>query len=76
MMGDQMVLSYSMMGRSSVLYVVMSVSLLLPQCVDVRSFMRLSDFCAFGMVLSVWVENFSLGSKFRPRMVGLEVVEM
>ena len=30
MMGDQMVLAYSMMGRSNILYVVMSVSLLFP----------------------------------------------
>ena len=30
MMGDQMVLAYLMMGRSNVLYVVMSVSLLFP----------------------------------------------
>ena len=28
------------------------------------------------MVLSVWVEYFSLGSKVKPRMVGLEVVGM
>ena len=28
------------------------------------------------MVLSVWVENFSLGSKVKPRMVRLEVVGM
>ena len=32
MMGDQMMLAYSMMGMSTVLYVVMSVSLLFPQC--------------------------------------------
>ena len=44
MMGDQMVLAYSMMGRSNVLYVVMRVSLLFPQCVDVKSFKRLSVF--------------------------------
>ena len=37
-------LAYSMMGRSNVLYVVMSVFLLFPQCVDVRSFKRLSVF--------------------------------
>ena len=47
MMGDQMVLAYSMMGRSNVLYVVMSVSLLFLQCVDVRSFKRLSVFFCF-----------------------------
>ena len=46
-MGDQMVLAYSMMGRSNVLYVGMSVSLLFPQCVDVRSFRRLSVFFCF-----------------------------
>ena len=68
--------NYIMMGRRNVLYVVMSVSLLLPQCVVVRSFKRLSVFFAFVMVLSVWVENFSLGSKVRPRMVGLEMVEI
>ena len=65
-----------MMGRSNVLYVVMSVSLLFPQCVDVRSFRRLSVFFALVMVLSVWVEYFSLGSKVKQRMVGLEVVGM
>ena len=75
MMGDQMVLAYSMMGRSNVLYVVMSVSLLFFQCVDVRSFRRLSVFFALVMVF-VWVEYFSLGSKVNPRMVGLEVVGM
>ena len=52
-MGDQMVLAYLMMGRSNVLYVVMIVSLLFPQCVDVRSFRRLSVFFALVMVLSV-----------------------
>ena len=76
MMGDQMVLAYSMMGRSNVLYVVMSVSLLFTQCVDVGSFRRLSVFFALVMVLSVWMEYFSLGSKVKPRMVGLEVVRM
>ena len=76
MMGDQMVLAYSMMGRSNVLYVVMSVFFLFPQCVDVRSFRRLSVFFALVMVLSVRVEYFSLGSKVKPRMVGLEVVGM
>ena len=45
MMGDQMALAYSMMGRSNVLYVVMSV--LFPQCVDVRSFRGLSVFFCF-----------------------------
>ena len=44
MIGDQMVLAYSMMGRSNVLYVVMGISLLFPQRVDVRSFRRLSVF--------------------------------
>ena len=76
MMGDQMVLAYSMMGKSNVLYVVMSVSLLFPQCVDVRSFRRLSVFFALVIVLSVWVEYFSLGSKVKPKMVGLKVVGM
>ena len=47
MMDDQMVLAYSMMGRSNFLYVMMSVSLLFPQCVDVRSFRRLSVFFLF-----------------------------
>ena len=47
MMDDQMVLAYSMMGRSNVLYVVMCVSLLFPQCLDVRSFRRLSVFFCF-----------------------------
>ena len=45
MMGDQLVLAYSMMGRSNVLYVVVSVSLLFPQCVNVGSFKRFSFFC-------------------------------
>ena len=76
MMGDQMVLAFSMMGRSNVFYVMMSVSLLFPQCADVRSFKRLSVFFALVMVLSVWVENFSLGSKVKPRIVELEVVGM
>ena len=56
-----------MMGRSNVLYVVMSVSLLFPHCVDVKSFKRLSVYFAFVMVLFVWVENFSLGSKLSRR---------
>ena len=76
MMGNQMVLAYSMMGRSNVLYVVMSVSLLFPHCVDVRSFKRLSVFFAFVIISFVWVENFSLGSKVKPRMVGLGMVGM
>ena len=63
------------MGRSNVLY-MMSVFLLSSQCVDARSFMRLSDFWAFVVVLFVWMEKFSFESKVRPRMVGLEMVEM
>ena len=48
------------------------MSVLLPQYVDARSYIRLSEFLAF-----VWVEKFSLGSKVKPRMVGLVVlVEM
>ena len=75
MVGDKMVLAYSMMGNI-VLYVVMSVSLRLPQCVDVRSRKRLSVLWAFEMALFVWVEKFSLVSKVRPRIVGLMVVRM
>ena len=35
---------------------------------------RLSEFWAFLLVLFVCVEKFSLGSKVKPRMVGLEMV--
>ena len=44
MMGDQMMLAYSTMGMSCALYGVMSVSLLLLQCVHVSSFIRLYVF--------------------------------
>lgn len=36
-MGDQIVFAYSRIGRVIVLYVVVRVSLALPQCVDVRA---------------------------------------
>ena len=76
MMVDQMVLAYSMMGRSNVLYVVMSVSLLLLQCVNVRSFRRLSVFFCFSDGVVCVGGVFSFGSKVKLRMLGLEVVKM
>ena len=48
MMGDQTVLVYSSIGRVMVLYVLISVSLVLPQCVVVRAFSIFSvGFCPF-----------------------------
>ena len=50
-----------MKGRNIVLYVVMSVFLFLPQCVDVSRFIRLSNFWAILMVLFVWVKKLGQG---------------
>lgn len=51
MMGDQIVLAYSMIGRVIVLYVVVSVSLAFPQCVDVSALRMLMVCLALCSVL-------------------------
>ena len=53
MMGDQIVLAYSRIGRVMALYVVMSVSLDCPQCVVVSAFRMLSVGLALFVVLTM-----------------------
>lgn len=55
-MGDHIVLAYSVMGRVIVLYVVVSVSLFLPQCVVVSALSRLIVCVAFLFVFCMCVE--------------------
>lgn len=73
-MGDQTVLLYSRMGRVIVLYVCISVSFVLPQCVDVRALIILSVCLAFCAVFCMCDEYVSLGSKVTPRIFGFRVV--
>lgn len=70
MIGDHMVFAYSMMGRVIVLYVVVSVSLALPQCVDVSAFSMLIVCFALVSVLFMWLEYVSLGSSVNPSILG------
>ena len=73
-MGDQTVFAYSMIGRVIVLYVVVRVSLLLPQYVVVSALSRLIVFVAFVFVFCMCVEYVSFGSSVRPSILGLVFV--
>ena len=55
-MGDHTVLAYSIMGRVIVLYVVVNVSLFLPQCVVVSVLSRFIVCVAFLFVFCMCVE--------------------
>lgn len=76
MIGDQTVLAYSMTGRTIVLYVARSVSLLLPQEVEVRAFRILSDDSAFSLVILTCSLKLRLGSSVRPNILGFLMVGM
>ena len=70
MMGDQTVLVYSSIGRVIVLYVLISVSLVLPQCVVVRAFSIFSVGFARFSVFCVCCAYVSLGSSVSPSILG------
>ena len=55
-MGDHTVFAYSVIGRVIVLYVVVSVSLFLPQCVVVSALRRLIVCVVFLCVFCMCVE--------------------
>ena len=69
-MGDHTVFAYSMIGRVIVLYVVVSVSLFLPQCVVVRALSRFIVFVALVFMFCMCVEYVSLGSSVSPSILG------
>ena len=73
-MGDQIVLAYSMMGRVIVLYVVVRVSLDFPQCVVVSAFIRFIVCAARFCVFCMCVEYVSLGSSVSPKILGFFTV--
>ena len=70
MIGDQMVLAYSSMGLVIVLYVVSSVSFVLPQCVVVSHLRTFNDFLLLVHVLLMCFANVYLGSKVMARILG------
>ena len=55
-MGDHIVLAYSMMGRVIVLYVVLSVSFVFPQCVVVSALSMFIVWLALFNVFCMCVE--------------------
>ena len=69
-MGDHIVLAYSRMGLVIALYVVVSVSLDFPQCVDVSALSTLMVCFARFAVLFMWLVYVSLGSKVSPSIFG------
>lgn len=75
-MGDQMVLAYSMTGRTMVSYVASSVSFCLPQEVEVRALIILVELVAFSLVILMCSLKLSLGSRVRPRIFGFLTVGM
>lgn len=81
MIGDQIVLPYSSMGLVIILYVVMRVSLLLPQLVEVRALSILIVFLALFVAFVMCVLKVSFGSRCSPRSlvwvsVGMFVLSM
>ena len=64
-----MVFVYSMIGRVMVLYVVESVSLVLPQCVVVSALIMLIVCVARFTVFWMCVEYVSFGSSVSPRIL-------
>lgn len=70
MFGDHIVLAYSILGSVVALYVVVIVSLSLPQCVVVSALRMLLLFLACEMVFWMCFENVSLGSQVSPRILG------
>ena len=70
MMGDQTVLVYSSIGRVMVLYVLISVSLVLPQCVVVRALSIFSVGFARFSVFCMCCAYVSLGSSVSPSILG------
>lgn len=73
-MDDQTVLAYSRTGSVMALYVVVSVSLLFPHCVEVSALSMFSVFLALLVLFCVCLLYVSLGSSVSPSMVGSRVV--
>lgn len=74
MMGDQIVLAYSIRGSVVALYVVTIVSFDFPQCVVVSALSILLDCLALVIVFCVCFVNVSFGSHVRPRILGFFTV--
>lgn len=73
-MGDQMVLAYSIMGRVIVLYVVISVSFVFPQCVVVSDLSMFSVGLALSIVFLMCFVYVNFGSNVRPSILGSRTV--
>ena len=71
MIGDHVVFAYSSMGRVIVLYVTISVSLDLPQCVVVSCLSMLVDCLAFCAVFVMCWLYVSFVSNVRPSIFGV-----
>ena len=71
MLGVHVVFAYSSMGRMIVLYVTISVSLDLPQCVVVSCLSMLVDFLAFCVVFDMCWLYVSFVSNVRPSIFGV-----
>lgn len=63
-------LAYSMIGRVMVLYVVSSVSFVLPQCAVVSAFSIFSVFLALFVVYCMCLLKVNLGSRVTPSILG------
>ena len=70
MMGDVMVLAYSSLGRISVLYVTVSVSLSFPQEVEVKALSTFVVSRPLSIVFCMCFEYVSLGSNVSPKILG------
>ena len=69
-LSDHTVFAYSSVGSVIVLYVVSSVSFVLPQCDVVSAFSIFSVFLALCSVFCMWLLKVSLGSSVRPSIFG------
>ena len=70
MIGDQIVLPYSMTGLTVALYVAIRVCFCLPHVVPFRAFKILIFLSAFSFVLFTWSLKVNFGSRMSPRILG------
>jgi len=76
MIGDQIVLPYSMIGLTVALYVAIRVGFCLPHVVPFRAFKILIFLSAFSFVLFTWSLKVKCGSRVSPRILGFLTVGM
>ena len=76
MIGDQIVLPYSMIGLTVALYVVIRVSFCFPHVVPFKAFKILMFLSAFSFVLFTWFLKVYFGSRVSPRILRFLTVGM